>query len=95
VVSTGAPTIAGFVQQADFVRLRELSITANLPERYARSLRARGLALSLAGRNLGLWTKYGGADPEINAAAQAPFSRSDFLSQPLVRSFVARAQFTF
>jgi TonB-linked SusC/RagA family outer membrane protein len=93
--SDGGSTVAGFIQDADFVRLRELSLTATLPDRLARSLRARNLALTVAGRNLGLWTEYGGADPEINGGAQAAFSRFDFLSQPPVRSFVARLQFTF
>ncbi|HZF67296.1 MAG TPA: SusC/RagA family TonB-linked outer membrane protein [Gemmatirosa sp.] len=94
-VAAANGTIAGFVEDADFVRLRELSVTASLPDRYARAVRARGLALTLAGRNLALWSKYGGADPEINGGAQAAFSRFDFLSQPPVRSFVARVQFTF
>lgn len=92
--SPGA-TIAGFVEDASFVRFRELSLTLSLPQRFATAARARNASISLAGRNLALWTRYTGGDPEINGGAQAPFSRFDFLSQPPVRSLVARVQLGF
>jgi hypothetical protein len=30
-------------------------------------MRARRVSVTLAGRNLALWTRYRGADPEVNA----------------------------
>ncbi len=88
-------TIYGAIEDASFVRLRELSLSLNLPSRYAEALRATGAQLTFAGRNLGLWTDYTGADPELNGSGQANFSRFEFFSQPPVRTFVARLQFTF
>jgi len=52
---------------ADFVRWRELSITYTAPNRFAARVGARDLALTLSGRNIALWTKYVGTDPEVNA----------------------------
>jgi TonB-linked SusC/RagA family outer membrane protein len=88
-------TIYGFVEDASFVRLRELSLTLGLPARLATSLRASGASVTLAGRNLGLWSDYSGADPEINSSGQLNFSRNDFLGQPPVRTYTARFQLTF
>ena len=60
------PTFDGFIEDADFVRLREVSLTLTPPERYAGMLRARRLSATFAARNLAVWTKYKGLDPEAN-----------------------------
>jgi TonB-linked SusC/RagA family outer membrane protein len=58
-------TLDGFLQPGAFVRLREASVQYTLPEAWARKLaRAQSLNVVLTGRNLGLWTKYRGTDPE-------------------------------
>jgi TonB-linked SusC/RagA family outer membrane protein len=57
-------TIAGFFQDGSFVKWRELSVTATMPERLAAKAGARTASLTFAGRNLKLWTKYRGTDPE-------------------------------
>jgi TonB-linked SusC/RagA family outer membrane protein len=61
----------GYMEDASFIRLREVSATYNTPERFAqRFLRARGASLTVAARNLGvLWTRYTGTDPETDANA--------------------------
>lgn len=59
-------SVAGFFEDGDFIRLRELSLTLDAPDAWvARTLRGRSLTATLAARNLGiLWTKYTGVDPE-------------------------------
>jgi TonB-linked SusC/RagA family outer membrane protein len=59
-------SVAGFFEDGDFVRLRELGVTFFTPQEWAsRVLRGRSMTASLAVRNLGiLWTKYTGVDPE-------------------------------
>jgi TonB-dependent starch-binding outer membrane protein SusC len=54
-------------QDGSFMRLRELGLTVDVPESFARKLGARALSATIAGRNLLLWTKYKGTDPETNA----------------------------
>jgi TonB-linked SusC/RagA family outer membrane protein len=56
----------GFLESGQYWRFRELSGTLALPARVAAGLRARDVALTVAGRNLHLWTKYTGPDPESN-----------------------------
>jgi hypothetical protein len=89
-----------FIQKGDFVRFRELSFTYELPARALRFSRAlQGGSVGLAFQNLGLWTEYGGPDPEVVSASQnvgtAQFSRSDFLTLPNPKRAVLRANFSF
>ena len=63
-------TLDGFFQPASFVRWREFTATVTLPEHWAgRYLRARTASVNFAARNLHLWTKYRGIDPEIDRLA--------------------------
>jgi hypothetical protein len=61
----------------DFIKLREISFAADVPERFvSRFLRARSAQLVLSGRNLAtLWTKYPGIDPEENGTGNPPALR--------------------
>lgn len=83
-------TAAGFIEDAGFVKLREVSVTLFAPQRWAQRLRVSGLSLTLSGRNLATWTKYTGFDPEVLGGGQANFNTFDFLTQPPVRFFTAR-----
>jgi len=83
-------TEAGYIEDAGFVKLREISVTFFAPERWAQQLRVQGLSLTLSGRNLATWTNYTGFDPEILGGGAANFNTFDFLSQPPVRYFTFR-----
>jgi hypothetical protein len=48
------------------------------------------LSLSLAARNLATWTRYDGADPEVNTADYESLESTDFFAQPQVRYFLLR-----
>jgi TonB-linked SusC/RagA family outer membrane protein len=61
------PTTAfGYLENGQFWRFRELSAVWNLPPRLLSRVRASSASLSLGARNLHVWTKYRGADPEEN-----------------------------
>ncbi len=62
-------TNAGYIEPASFTRLRELSLTYFAPGRLAAALHAQTLSATVAGRNLAVWTKYTGSDPEVNTGA--------------------------
>jgi TonB-linked SusC/RagA family outer membrane protein len=63
-------TLDGFFQPASFVRWREFTATLSLPDTWAaKYLRSRSASVNFAARNLHLWTKYRGIDPEIDRLA--------------------------
>jgi TonB-linked SusC/RagA family outer membrane protein len=87
-------TDAGYIEDADFWKLREVSITFTAPGEWARRMGTQQLRLTLAGRNLKTWTDYSGFDPEVNQFGFDNFATADFLTQPNVRSLTARLQVT-
>jgi len=88
-------TDAGYIQDASFTKLREVSVTFAAPKRWAAMARAENLGLTLAGRNLATWTNYKGLDPELTSTPNQNFSTSDFLTLPPVRYLTARINLAF
>ncbi len=83
-------TVAGYIEDASFTKLREIALTISAPSTWAERAGLSGMSLTLAGRNLATWTDYTGADPEVNFAGQSNFNQADFLTQPPVRYYTAR-----
>lgn len=88
-------TAAGYIEDADFVKLREIALTFMAPRDFASRFGANALSLTLSGRNLKTWTDYTGFDPEINfAGSGSAFSTAEFLTQPPLRTFTLRLDLT-
>jgi outer membrane receptor protein involved in Fe transport len=79
----------GYIENASFLKWRELGLDWSMPTGWARWAHARSMLLSIAVRNLGTWTGYPGLDPEASRA-QDNFTQVDYYTQPQVRYFVAR-----
>lgn len=60
------------VQNGDFLRLREVAVTYKAPAAMAAKIGFGSMSFTAAGRNLLLFTKYGGADPELSYAGRQP-----------------------
>lgn len=75
------------IQKADFLKLRDLSLSYTLPAAVVGRF-ADGVTLMLAGHNLRIWTKYGGADPELNFnGGTSTFNRNDSWTVPTPRRY--------
>jgi TonB-dependent starch-binding outer membrane protein SusC len=90
-------TAAGYIEPADFIKLRELSLTLGVPQGLVRQFSAlQGASLTVSGRNLATWTDYTGLDPEINeTGGGANFTQGEFNTQPPLRYYTVRFNFTF
>ena len=89
-----------YIQPGDFVRLRELSVTYDMPSRVlvAAGNKLQGATLTFAMQNVALWTKYEGADPEVVSNPNflgGGFNREDFLTLPNPKKMLLRVNFTF
>ena len=82
------------IQRADFVKLRDLSMSYDVPPRFLHGV-SRRATLTLAGHNLKIWTKYGGADPELNFGGAATFGRNDSWTVPQTRRYSAAIALSF
>jgi len=79
---------APFVQSTTFLKLREASLSADLPERWANWIGARTARITVTGRNLLLFTDYFGYDPEESNFGQQAVTRNiDLGPYPPMRSF--------
>jgi TonB-dependent starch-binding outer membrane protein SusC len=86
-----------FIERADFVKLREVSLRFMAPERIASRLGTSDLSVTLAGRNLAIpWTRYKtGVDPEVSVWGPSTFGRAESNSVPMMRRLVATVRFAF
>ena len=91
----GGYMTAEWIEPADFVKLREVSLTYTLPTDFASRMGASGANFTLAGRNLATWTDYRGADPEVNSYGGRLFARADTYTVPNLRRFTATLNFSF
>jgi hypothetical protein len=93
---TVSNVIDAYLEPGDFVKLRELSATYTLPGSLLHGFgqTVQSASVTLAMQNIKVWTKYSGADPELNAQAGA-FSRQDFLTLPNAQKTVLRVNLTF
>lgn len=90
-----ASSYAGFFEDGDFTKLRELAVTFRVPGAWTSAARVEDLSLTLAGRNLKTWTDYSGFDPEVNRFGTANFASGDFFTLPPSRTFSIRLDARF
>ena len=74
-----------WIEKGDFTKLRELSLTYQMP---GKLWKFKNASITAAGRNLLVITPYSGYDPETNAAGQDNAVRGfDFAEVPLPKTF--------
>lgn len=85
------------IQDASFTRFRELSATYTLPISVARAMRASRASITVAGRNLGLWTNFPGIEPEasFNSGGRGGFGQWEQNVLPQLRQFVTTVNLNF
>jgi len=81
---------AVYLEKATFLKLREISVSYELPDRFTRLMKlsgAHGARVEISGRNLKTWTPYTGYDPEVsNFGSQDIRSNQDVTPFPPSRS---------
>lgn len=89
VASGYTGTFTGPVHDADFIRARDIWIRLALPSRVGpRAL--KGASLTLAARNVGLWSRYPSGDPETGNFAFPTVQRGDYFTPSLPASLSLR-----
>ncbi len=92
-----------WIEPADFIKFRDLSLTYTVPTRFLGTLRARSLSLTGAMHNVGIvWKRYSGPDPEVNSygdmlyyTGQYGFARADVYPLPMIRRMTFSANVSF
>ena len=82
--------LGAYWEKGDFIRVREISASYQLPQSVIRATRSRSANVVLSARNMGLWTKeFTGWDPEIltTGTDATPYN---FVQQGQPRTFLIR-----
>jgi TonB-linked SusC/RagA family outer membrane protein len=90
--------LSDWVEDGSFLRLSDITLSYNLPHQLISRMGIEGVNLFVSGKNLAVWTKYSGYDPEVNTR-QGGFGdlmpSLDYASYPRSRiySFGVKVQF--
>jgi TonB-dependent starch-binding outer membrane protein SusC len=95
-----------WIEDGSFVKLRELSASYTLSSAGIRRVFKDGVDVTVSGRNLAVWTKYSGYDPEItlfgtnagglgSGQTTAADRGIDFGGYPIPRVWSVSARFTY
>jgi outer membrane receptor protein involved in Fe transport len=85
--------ISHWAESGDYMRLQEVSLGYQMPERFARMVGAARMSLALAGRNLLLFTKYTGMqDPGSSTSTTTFISKIDYFKAPQPRSLTLQVR---
>ena len=91
-------TYQGFVEEADYFKVRELSVSydaSGLLNNYWKRSGIRQLSFTLSAQNLLTWTKYSGPDPEVNMSGSVsnnPDRGLDFMTMQHPRTLTFKVQ---
>ena len=88
-----------YVEDAGFVKLREVTVSYQLPARVTQRLfngHAESARVEFSGRNLKTWTNYTGLDPEVSNNGNGATGRiQDITPYPPSRGFFFSINTTF
>ncbi|HJU89982.1 MAG TPA: TonB-dependent receptor [Gemmatimonadaceae bacterium] len=97
-IQSGRTLVDFLIEDASFTKLREVSATYSVPDRYARYLGASSASITLAGRNLKTWTDYNGLEPEamfLGGSRGGLFGAFEQTILPQLTQFVTTINLTF
>ena len=78
-----------FIEDGSSTRLREVTLSYSLrSEGFRRFTHLSSVDFSLTGRNLVLWTKYTGTDPEVNITGAGLSRGQDWFTNPNTKSLL-------
>jgi TonB-linked SusC/RagA family outer membrane protein len=94
--ATGAAGVhEQFVEDASWIRLRDINLSYNLPRAWMERIFIKNLTVGAFGRNVLLFTPYSGIDPEVNLYGIGPSAGLDYFGNPNTRSFGLSLNATF
>lgn len=78
------------IEDASFVRIRQLSLGYELPKKWLNRAHFNNVSLTVFTNNPVLWTKYKGVDPETSLAGPSNGQGLDYFNNPGTKSYGIR-----
>jgi TonB-linked SusC/RagA family outer membrane protein len=83
------------IYETSYIKLREVTLTFQLPKSVASTIRMQGASLSLVGRNFLLWTTLPNFDPETSQGQGNGIMGFEYMSMPQTTSYGLSLNLTF
>ena len=83
------------IEDASWIRLRELSLSYSFPQTLLNKMKMQNLTVSLVGRNLFLHTSYTGIDPEANLTGVTNGFGLEYFGMPNTKSYSINIRLSF
>ncbi|WNH09149.1 SusC/RagA family TonB-linked outer membrane protein [Thalassobellus suaedae] len=83
------------IEDGSFLRLNNITLGYSLPEKLTSKFGLSKFRVYASGRNLHVWTKYSGYDPEVSTAKNALTPGLDYSAYPRSRSYTFGINVTF
>ena len=85
-----------YVEDASFLRLKNLTLGYNLPKRISSKIHSSQIKIYVSAQNLITWTKYTGFDPEVSRNEQSTLNQGiDYSIYPSSKSFLGGLSISF
>jgi TonB-linked SusC/RagA family outer membrane protein len=84
-----------YVEETGWTRLREVTLSYDLPKSVLQSIHMKGLGVYFTGRNLWLDTKYSGVDPETSLVGASNAQGMDYFNMPGTKSYTFGLKVSF
>jgi TonB-linked SusC/RagA family outer membrane protein len=84
-----------YIEKTDWVRLREVTLSYDLPKSLTGKIHMKGLGIYCTGRNLWLKTDYSGIDPETNLLGASNAQGMDYFNMPGTKSYTVGLKVAF
>ena len=93
---TEMPLLDWALEDGSFLRVNNISIGYTLPKVFVNKMFMQNVRIYVTGYNLYCFTKYSGADPEVDTRRSTPMTPGvDYSAYPKSRSFVGGINVTF
>ncbi len=77
-----------YIEDGSWTRLRELGLSYQMSNSFLKKLGVKSAEISATGRNLFLWTKFEGNDPDTNLNGVSAARGIDYFNNPSTKSYV-------
>jgi len=85
-----------YVENGSYVRLKQVTLSYNLPVRWYDRAGIDNIMVSLSGNNLLTFTEYSGYDPEVSIFGGSVFGKgADYGAYPMARTLMFSLNLTF
>lgn len=84
-----------FVEDGSYLRLADLAISYSLPRKLFRDFFIKHVSFGVSGKNLFVWTKYSGYDPDVNVYGNVLKYGVDMGAYPSARTFIFDLKVSF